>query len=215
MSDSGTTGRRDRASRRRSDILTAARTVFLREGYHDAKLTDVAAEAGCSVGTLYTYFTDRRDLLAAFLAEVEAEMRAAGRVDNPDRAESEDGEPDDPRAQITATNRAYLASYRHNRAVMALMEQVVQADEDFGRQRVLRADGFIERNARALRRLSDAGIIDVPDPEMTATALSVAVSRLAYITWVDGRYPDTEDTFERVCATANRIWLGTLGFPVN
>ena len=98
---------------------------------------------------------------------------------------------------------------------MALMEQVAQADENFSRQRLLRADGFIDRNARALERLTTEGAITVEDPEMTAMALSAAVSRMAYIVWVDGRYPDTDDVFERLCATADRIWLGTLGLPVN
>lgn len=194
--------RAERAERRRADILAAARTVFLRDGYHDAKLTGVATEAGCSVGTLYTYFADRDALLAAVLAEVETEMRAAGRPADTGQLA--------PAAQISATNRAYLASYRRNRAIMALMEQVAQADDNFGRQRLLRADGFIDRNARALQRLADAGEITVEDPEMTAAALSAAVSRMAYLVWVDGRFPDTDEIFERVCATADRIWLGTL-----
>lgn len=231
MSDSGNTGsdvreadaarttratsaaRAERAERRRTDILSAARTVFLRDGYHDTKLTGVAAEAGCSVGTLYTYFADRDALLAAVLAEVEAEMRAAGRPGGLGQLS--------PAEQISATNRAYLASYRRNRAIMALMEQVAQADDNFGRQRLLRADGFIDRNARALQRLADAGEITVEDPEMTAAALSAAVSRMAYLAWVDERFPDTDEVFERVCATADRIWLSTLGLapvptgPVN
>lgn len=223
MSDSGNSGttpatgpttgdRGARAQRRRAAILAAARTVFLRDGYHDAKLTGVATEADCSVGTLYTYFTDRDALLAAVLDEVEDEMRAAGRHDHDRDAE---GGPLSPAAQISETNRAYLASYRRNRAIMALMEQVAQADESFSRQRLLRADGFIDRNTRALQRLADAGDITMEDPEMTATALSAAVSRMAYITWVDNRFPDTDETFRRVCATADRIWLGTLGLSVN
>ena len=212
MSDSAITpaasapdDREARVARRRAGILAAARTVFLRDGYHDAKLTGVAKEAGCSVGTLYTYFDDRDDLLAAVLSEVEEEMRSAGR-DEQDRTHAKG-----PAAQISATNHAYLASYRKNRAVMALMEQVAHAEEDFGRQRLLRADGFIDRNTRALERLAEAGAITLDDPQMTATALSAAVSRLAYITWVDGRFEDTDETFGRVCAAADRIWLGTLG----
>jgi AcrR family transcriptional regulator len=207
MSDSGDStqdARERRIARRRADILSAARTVFLRDGYHDAKLTGVATEAGCSVGTLYTYFTDRDDLLSAVLSEVEEEMRAAGHTD------ATGGRGLSAAAQISRTNRAYLASYRRNRTIMALMEQVAQAEEDFSRQRLLRADGFIERNARALQRLADSGEIDVADPEMTALALSAAVSRMAYVVWVDSRYPDTGETFERVCATADRIWLGAL-----
>ncbi|AGP29980.1 TetR/AcrR family transcriptional regulator [Corynebacterium terpenotabidum] len=203
----GTGAREVRAARRRSDILAAARAVFLRDGYHDAKLTGVAAEAGCSVGTLYTYFADRDALLAAVLTEVEEEMRTAGR---PDRDTTRT-----PADQIRATNRAYLASYRKNRDIMALMEQVAQADENFGRQRLLRADGFIDRNARALERLAEAGEITITDAELTAMALSAAVSRMAYITWVDGRYPDTDETLDRLCATADRIWLGTLGLPLD
>ncbi|MGO2516039.1 MAG: TetR/AcrR family transcriptional regulator, partial [Corynebacterium variabile] len=189
---------------------------FLRDGYHDAKLTGVATEAGCSVGTLYTYFADRDALLAAVLADVENEMRSAGHQDQrPDRSTGAGGARLTPAEQISATNRAYLASYRKNRSIMALMEQVAQADENFSRQRLLRADGFIDRNARALERLTTEGAITVEDPEMTAMALSAAVSRMAYIVWVDGRYPDTDDVFERLCATADRIWLGTLGLPVN
>lgn len=214
MSDSGNTTSSDRearAERRREGILAAARTVFLRDGYHDAKLTGVATEAGCSVGTLYTYFADRDALLAAVLADVENEMRSAGHQDQ----STEPGARPTPAEQISATNRAYLASYRRNRSIMALMEQVAQADENFSRQRLLRADGFIDRNARALERLTSEGEISVEDPEMTAMVLSVAVSRMAYVVWVDGRYPDTDETFERLCATADRIWLGTLGLPVN
>ena len=176
----------------------------------------MATEAGCSVGTLYTYFADRDALLAAVLADVENEMRSAGHQDQrPDRSTGAGGARLTPAEQISATNRAYLASYRKNRSIMALMEQVAQADENFSRQRLLRADGFIDRNARALERLTTEGAITVEDPEMTAMALSAAVSRMAYIAWVDGRYPDTNDVFERLCATADRIWLGTLGLPVN
>lgn len=40
-------------------ILDAAERVFVREGYHEAKMVDVAAETGVSVGTLYNYFPSK------------------------------------------------------------------------------------------------------------------------------------------------------------
>lgn len=204
MSERANTGPRDRAGQRETEILAAARTVFLRDGHRNTKLTAVAAEAGCSVGTLYTYFTDRDALLTAVLTEVEEEMRTAGRADPASRRGT-------PAEQISAANRAYLASYRENRDVMALMEEVAQTEERFGRQRLHRADGFIERNARMIGRLAADGTVPVADPEMTAVALSAAVSRMAYLTWVDGRFPDTDETFRRLCATADLLWLNTLG----
>ncbi len=195
--------RTDRAARRRSEILTAAQNVFVRDGYHGAKLTVVAAEAGCSVGTLYTYFADRSALLGAVLDDVEDQMRHPGGRLPADRPVTE---------QISAANRGYLAAYRRNHRMMALMEQVSQADEAVAARRARRADGFIDRNARALTRyLADGTLTGVDDPEMIATALSASVSRLAYLTWVEGRFPDTDETFGRVCAAADMIWFRTLG----
>ena len=59
-----------RAAARRQAILAAARRVFVHDGYHSARLTDIAAQAGCSVGTVYTYFEDRSELLSAVLEQV-------------------------------------------------------------------------------------------------------------------------------------------------
>jgi hypothetical protein len=96
--------------------------------------------------------------------------------------------------------------------MMALMEQVAMADESVAARRARRADGFIERNARALSRYLDQGtVVGIEDPELIATALSASVSRLAYLTWVEDRFPDTDETFSRVCAAADTIWFRTLG----
>jgi AcrR family transcriptional regulator len=46
-------------------ILQAARTVFLRDGYQAAKMSDIAAEAGVAPGTLYIYFDSKESLANA------------------------------------------------------------------------------------------------------------------------------------------------------
>ncbi len=194
-----------KADDRRATILAAARTVFLRDGYPGAKLTDVAAEAGCSVGTLYTYFRDRDDLLAAVLRGAEEEMRHPG---GPAQA----GEGEGPAAQIAAANRAYLESYRRNARVMALLEQVSQVHPEFRELRVRRARDFVARNSRALAALREAGAIDTGvDVPVMAASLSAMVSRMAYAAWVDGEYPDDDASLERILATVNRIWWASLG----
>jgi AcrR family transcriptional regulator len=53
---------------RATDILASARVVFLRDGYGDAHMTDIAADAGVAVGTLYRYF-DSKETLSHALAE--------------------------------------------------------------------------------------------------------------------------------------------------
>jgi AcrR family transcriptional regulator len=49
-------------------ILEAAERLFLRVGYHDAKMADLAEAAGVSVGTLYKYFASKEEVFASLAA---------------------------------------------------------------------------------------------------------------------------------------------------
>src|SRR6185295_18285791 len=53
------------AEERRQQILDCALQAFARRGYHDTSIADVCSRAGIGRATLYQYFTDKRDLLAA------------------------------------------------------------------------------------------------------------------------------------------------------
>ncbi|MEZ5779132.1 MAG: TetR/AcrR family transcriptional regulator [Paracoccaceae bacterium] len=48
--------------RKFDQVLDGARTVFLRDGFEGASVDDIAAEAGVSKATLYSYFPDKRVL---------------------------------------------------------------------------------------------------------------------------------------------------------
>jgi AcrR family transcriptional regulator len=47
---------------RRDAILAAAARVFLRKGYYEATLDEIAAEAEMAKGTIYNYYKDKQDL---------------------------------------------------------------------------------------------------------------------------------------------------------
>ncbi|MEM9216834.1 MAG: TetR/AcrR family transcriptional regulator [Cyanobacteria bacterium P01_F01_bin.150] len=51
----------DKAAKRQ-EILEAAIAVFAKKGYHAAKMTDIASEAGMGKGTLYEYFPTKEAL---------------------------------------------------------------------------------------------------------------------------------------------------------
>ncbi|HYO94111.1 MAG TPA: TetR/AcrR family transcriptional regulator [Polyangiaceae bacterium] len=57
-------------------ILLAAERVFLRRGYHEAKMADVAAEAGVAVGTLYKYFDSKEQVFASLSSRGREELFA-------------------------------------------------------------------------------------------------------------------------------------------
>jgi AcrR family transcriptional regulator len=70
----------EREATTRQSILRAARDVFVAKGFHDATTHDVARAAGLSVGSIYTYFASKDELirecvLAANKAESDAVLQ--------------------------------------------------------------------------------------------------------------------------------------------
>lgn len=53
----------------RKAILDAAEAVFAEKGVHVARVQDIAARAGLSVGAIYNYFEQKEDVLVALLDE--------------------------------------------------------------------------------------------------------------------------------------------------
>jgi len=62
---------------RRQDILLAARRVFAVQGYHEAKVGNIAAEAGVAKGTVYLHFDDKRSMFVELINSLFARVSAA------------------------------------------------------------------------------------------------------------------------------------------
>lgn len=193
-----------RGTRTRAALVSAARRVFERDGYLDARITDIAAEAGVATGSFYTHFDGKPAAFAAVLAEVHEETLHPRLEDA--------APPDDPVAVIEAANRAYLKAYRRNAKLMGLMDQVALIDDGFRRLRLERAEAFAQRNAKGIRRLQDQGLADPAlDPLHAARALDAMVSRMANMVFVHGgRIP-----FEALVHTVTRLWANALRIPID
>lgn len=195
-----------RGARTRAALIAAARKVFERDGYLDAKLTDITKAAGCATGSFYTYFANKEEIFAAVLDQAQQDMLhpGMGRV----------ADTDNPYAVLEASNRAYLAAYRRNAKLMGLLEQVAQIDPEFRAFRARRADAFIQRNAAGIADLQARGIADAGiDPLLASRALSGMVSRLAYSMFVLGEgSQEGHVDFETLVSTVTRLWANALGF---
>ena len=184
--------------------MTAARTVFERDGYLNTRLTDITAEANVATGSFYTYFASKEEIFAAVLAEVQEEML------HPHVREMTDS--DDPVALIEAGNRAYLLAYQRNAKLMRLLEQVANIDDEVRELRRRRGEAFAERNARTIRDLQARGLADPDvDPLLAASALSAMVGRMAYSTYVIG----DDWGLEELVATLTRLWANALRLSSN
>lgn len=187
-----------RGRRTRAALIAAARTVFERDGYLDARLVDIAQEAKCSIGSFYTWFDGKDQVFAAVMEQTKNELLypGTGHID------------DDPVATIEAANRAYFQAFWRNAKLNLLLEQVVAVDPRFRRLRQQRSLAFVERNARAIRDLQARGLADRRlDPDTASAALSGMVSRLIH----DQVRYDLPWTLDQLVATATRLWTNALG----
>lgn len=187
-----------RGVRTRAALVSAARTVFERDGYLTSRLTDITAEASCSIGTFYTYFTNKEEAFTAVLKAAEDDMLHPGM---PHVADSED-----PVAVVEASTRAYLVAYQRNVKLMALMHQVAAIDPTFQELRQRRSAKFADRHSRSIASLQQRGLADPSlDPLMASKALSGMVSRLA----LDCLVYETDD-IDTLVSTLTRIWVNGL-----
>jgi AcrR family transcriptional regulator len=189
-----------RGARTRAALIAAARVVFERDGYLDSRLTDITAEAKCSAGTFYTYFSSKEEIFAAVLEATQHDTLHPGLA----RVDPEDASP---LTVIEASHRAYFEAYKRNAKLMMVFEQVAMIDPRFREMRRRRGVIFARRNARAILDLQERGVADPElDPYLTALALNAMVGRLAYHTFALG----DDISLEALVTTATQLWANGL-----
>lgn len=189
-----------RGLRTRAALIAAARVVFERDGYLEARLTDITAEASCSTGSFYTYFASKEEILQAVIEAAQDDMLHPGMP----RLSAQQSSPE---AVIRATNLAYFEAYKRNAKLMLILEQVAAIDPKFREVRRQRSQTFARRNAAAIEALQEQGLVDAElDPFMAALALSGMVSRMAYYSFCLGdRVP-----MNQLVETCTRLWVNAL-----
>lgn len=194
-----------KGQRTRAHLVTAAREVFAEQGYFNSRLSDITERVGCSTGTLYTYFRNREDILAAVIEEAQQTVLRAALTTDADI---------DPVERIHRANRDYIESYCENADLMAVMEQVSHVDPSIKQVRTQRSNAFIERNARSIAKLQTQGVVDASlDPKLVSQALSSMVSRLCYHLYVDEKDPTyvTDEGRAELIRTVSVLWVDALG----
>ncbi|MBM4135705.1 MAG: TetR/AcrR family transcriptional regulator [Nitrospira sp.] len=80
----------DKSKERRKVILDAALKTFVKRGYSETRVSEIATEAGVAEGTLYNYFSSKEELLLALFDEkwggiIEEIKKKIGRLDDPNK----------------------------------------------------------------------------------------------------------------------------------
>ena len=158
----------------RAALLAAMERLLEREGLSACTSTAVAAEAGLSAGTFYTYFEDRDAALAALFAD-----RLDGIVAGVAQALTSDRLLDEGlRAAIDAAVGATVDGYRRHAAALRAALAAVQTNAAIRAVYWDRHAASIEQVQRFLKRGAAAGMVRTDDHRAVAHTMLLALQGL-------------------------------------
>ncbi|MGI5330163.1 TetR/AcrR family transcriptional regulator [Actinomadura nitritigenes] len=186
--------------RTRARLVEAGKTVFERDGFLQARITDIATEAGVSHGSFYHYFDSKESLFREIAEEVEVRLVSMDDIPQADDA--------GPVERIRAANRAYLTAYRKEAPIMRVIEEVSRYDEDVRKVRSKRDDYLAARLESAIKRLQAEGLADKRiDERYAATALGGMVAKFAEMMFIGGARFAMNEAVEQLTL----LWANALG----
>jgi AcrR family transcriptional regulator len=161
--------------RRREVILSAAKRVFARKGYHATTIADVAKAARISYGSVYWYFDSKDALFHALMDGEEVALRR--HIDA--ALEGLDREADGEEA-FRASVRATFEFFEDDRDVVKLLfRDSLVLGEPFDRHLAGIYEGFIGEIEQTIAAAQAAGRMLEAPARMIAFSLAALISQLA------------------------------------
>lgn len=187
--------------RTRARLLAASRTVFERDGFLEARVADIATEAGVSHGTFYTYFESKTAVFRTVIGEVMQQVwhTRVGADDEPGLSAY---------GRIERANRQFVRVYREHGAMLGLQEQAISYDDEVRGLRMEVRRRSVQRVQRSIERMQAERLVreDV-DARLAAAALVSMVSNFCYFWLVLGEH-DYDD--EVAIEMLSRLWASAL-----
>lgn len=160
--------------RTRIHILDCARRVFARAGYVTLRMSDVAEEAGVSMGALYRYFQNKDDLFDNLIGDIHEELFEASAAQSHDFASH-------PFQALVESNRGYLAHYYDNLDVMRAFIEATTVDERFRDVWWRMRTRHVERFLHALKKTHGIEQVDGVPARRITEAMVAMVEQCAYV----------------------------------
>lgn len=160
--------------RTRELLVNAGRAVFARDGYVNARMSDVAVEADSSMGGLYRYFKNKEDLFAQVIADLHEQLYEASASHEQDFLTS-------PYLALVESNRGYLRLYSENRDVMRAFIQAAHVENRFKEFWWHMRNRHIDRFVSALETVHGITEVNGVDARLVTEAMACMAEQSAYV----------------------------------
>lgn len=193
---------------KRGQILDGAHEVFTARGFDAASMSDIAAAANVSKGTLYVYYADKEHLFVA-LIEREREKQRRGTF------EELNEEPDLRQALTRFGEKLALLlvgdfAVSAHRIVLGVAERMPDLGSEFYERGPMQG---AQRLAAYLRSKAEEGLLEIEDAELAATQfLDLCQSTLVRPRLFNvERQPPSRERIRHVVASAVTMFMARYG----
>jgi TetR/AcrR family fatty acid metabolism transcriptional regulator len=158
---------------KRRRILDAAVVVFAEHGFYNAKVSQIAKEAGVADGTIYLYFKNKEDILIQVFIDAMDEILR--------RQEEALANVTDPAERLRVFVRTHFAAVAESRAMAEVTTVELRQSSKFMHNTDMKPFG---RYLGIIARIVDDGIrsgtfAPTSHPRLTARAIFGAIDELA------------------------------------
>ena len=185
---------------RRTQLLGAAREVFVAQGYHAAGMDEIAERAGVSKPVLYQHFPSKRDLYLALLEQHTDELVAATRQALASTS--------DNKQRVAATIEAFYAFIDSESESFRLVFESDFTNDPEVRELLDRMQrGCAEAIAEVIEE--DTGL-----PAADAELLAIGLTGISHVTaryWIQSGRPIPRGA--AAALVSHLSWRGIGGFP--
>jgi AcrR family transcriptional regulator len=162
-------------SRRRDEIMAAAKKVFARKGFHATTIADIAKEVGLAYGSIYWYFDSKDDLFHALMAVEEDALRTHVAAAVGARQDSDGEAPFRTAVQVT------FEFFEADKATVKLLFRDAYALGDrFEKLLGGIYERFIDDIENVVVAAQNRGEVVVAPPRMVAYTLAALIGQLAH-----------------------------------
>ena len=183
---------------KRTRILDAAIRVFAEHGYHEARVGDIAEDAGVAHGLLYHYFASKDDVLRTIFVENWGQLIA--------RFRAVEGADEPAGEKLEGIAKILLRTWRNDPALVTVMVREVARSH----QLQDRVDEVREAFAIVQRIVEEGqaeGVFRRDVDARLASWLFYGGLEEVLTGWVLGQLPDSEDDVARAERTAVDVAL--------
>jgi AcrR family transcriptional regulator len=206
-----------RAAQTRAALIDAARDVIERDGYHAARITDIAEQAGTAIGSFYHHFSGKQAVFTAVMHEHLATLHnTAGTGSGGGGRDTDDTEVRtlaEQRAhaiqRVNAAIDRYLDDYPgHTSLLLLRLDEAIGTHPELIELRLAVHRHFASAIATSLRRWQAAGIADATlDADHAGDALAAMVGHATRVWRLFGSPYDRDVASRNLTA----LWCNGVG----